>query len=99
MTDKRTSVPQTVFRHRTVAGLAAAVLATGIPPRSPSSYAEAVKVQRPQVPSFADVVDAVSPAVVSVRRQSRAKPVSDEGDGFSFDFGGRGFDDLPDDLR
>ena len=30
--------------------------------------------------------------------QSRANPVSDEaGNGFSFDFGGRGFDELPDD--
>src|SRR5262249_41513452 len=81
----------------TVAGLAAAVLATGVPLEITRSYAEAVNVQAPAVPSFANVVDAVSPAVVSVRVESRIKPASDDGNGFSFDFNGRGFDDLPDD--
>ncbi|MEZ2129023.1 MULTISPECIES: Do family serine endopeptidase [unclassified Sinorhizobium] len=86
----------TVLKVSAVAGLAAAVLATGLPAEVSRSYAEAVKVQAPQVPSFANVVDAVSPAVVSVRVESRVKPVADN-DGFSFDFNGRGFDDLPDD--
>jgi len=88
------------LKASTVAGLAAAVLVTGIPLEVTRSYAEAVKVQAPAVPSFANVVDAVSPAVVSVRVESRVNPVSDNNaDGFSFDFNGRGFDDLPDDYR
>lgn len=90
---------KTVLQASTVAGLAAAVLATGIPVEISRSYAEAVNVQSPSVPSFANVVDAVSPAVVSVRVESRVKPASDDGDGFSFDFNGRGFDDLPDALK
>ncbi|MCP8897010.1 Do family serine endopeptidase [Shinella daejeonensis] len=84
------------LKATTVAGLAAVMLATGIPARVAVSYADAVTVDAPQVASFADVVAAVSPAVVSVRVQSEAKPVSDERN-FSFNFGGRGFDDLPDD--
>lgn len=87
----------TALKASTVAGLAAAVLATGVPLEITRSYAEAVNVQAPAVPSFANVVDAVSPAVVSVRVESRIKPASDDGNGFSFDFNGRGFDDLPDD--
>ncbi|MBY5738729.1 Do family serine endopeptidase [Rhizobium leguminosarum] len=88
----------TVLKASTVAGIAAAVLATGVPLEITRSYAEAVKVQAPAVPSFANVVDAVSPAVVSVRVENRVNPVSDNNnDGFSFDFNGRGFDDLPDD--
>jgi serine protease Do len=90
---------RTVLQASTVAGLAAAVLATGIPVEISRSYAEAVNVQSPSVPSFANVVDAVSPAVVSVRVESRVKPASDDGEGFSFDFNGRGFDDLPDALK
>ena len=89
---------KTVLKASTVAGLAAVMLSTGIPAAVTHSFAAAVKVEAPQVPSFANVVDAVSPAVVSVRVQSRANPVSDEaGGGFSFDFGGRGLDELPDD--
>jgi len=89
---------KTVLKTTTVAGLAAVMLTTGIPAAVTHSFAAAVKVEAPQVPSFANVVDAVSPAVVSVRVQSRANPVSDDAsNGFSFDFGGRGFDELPDD--
>ncbi|MDO9417996.1 Do family serine endopeptidase [Pararhizobium sp.] len=88
---------KTILKSSAVAGLAAVMLTTGLPVVR-QSFAEAVKVDAPQAPSFADVVDAVSPAVVSVRVQSRANPVSDDAsDGFSFDFGGRGFDELPDD--
>ncbi|QRM54771.1 Do family serine endopeptidase [Sinorhizobium sp. BG8] len=88
----------TVLKASTVAGLAAMMLASGIPAKVTNSYAEAVKIDAPQVASFANVVDAVSPAVVSVRVQSNVNPVSDDGDNsFSFNFGGRGFDDLPDD--
>ncbi|MCF3642584.1 Do family serine endopeptidase [Rhizobium sp. TRM95111] len=87
---------KTVLKTTTVAGLAAVMLTTGIPARVSESFAEAVKIDAPQVASFADVVDAVSPAVVSVRVQSDVKPVNEDGT-FSFNFGGRGFDELPDD--
>ncbi|MBP1859827.1 Do family serine endopeptidase [Rhizobium herbae] len=89
---------KTVLKASTVAGLAVVMLSTGIPASVTHSFAAAVKIEAPQVPSFANVVDAVSPAVVSVRVQSRANPVSDDAsNGFSFDFGGRGLDELPDD--
>ncbi|MDQ6436904.1 Do family serine endopeptidase [Mesorhizobium sp. LHD-90] len=57
--------------------------------------AEAVRVQSPQVPSFADVVDKVSPAVVSVQVKAKIEPASDRGDGADM-FQGHGFDQLPD---
>ena len=41
--------------------------------------AEAVRVEAPQVPSFADVVEKVSPAVVSVRVKAKIEPASDDG--------------------
>ena len=87
---------KTVLKTTTVAGLAAVMLATGIPARVTESFAEAVSVEGPQVASFADVVQAVSPAVVSVRVQSDIKPANDESK-FTFNFGGRGMEDLPDD--
>jgi len=52
------------------------------------SYAEAVKVEAPAVFSFGDVVEAVSPAVVSVRVEAEIKPASDVREfrrGFKFD--------------
>lgn len=87
---------KTVLKTSTVAGLAAVMLSTGIPAQIASSFADPVKVEAPQAPSFADVVAAVSPAVVSVRVQSETQQVSDNSN-FSFNFGGRGFEDLPDD--
>lgn len=56
--------------------------------------AEAVSVQAPQVPSFADVVEKVSPAVVSVQVKARAQATADNDAG---GFDERGFEDLPDD--
>lgn len=88
---------KTVLKTSTVAGLAAVMLSAGIPAQVTSSFAEPVMVTAPQAPSFADVVSAVSPAVVSVKVQSDAQPVSDDNSNFSFNFGGRGFDELPDD--
>jgi serine protease Do len=90
---------KTVLKTSTVAGLAAVMLSTGIPAQVYSSFADPVKVTAPQAPSFADVVSAVSPAVVSVRVQSEAQAASDDNSNgnFSFNFGGRGFDELPDD--
>ncbi|WP_085464719.1 Do family serine endopeptidase [Mesorhizobium australicum] len=64
-------------------------------------FAEAVRVDAPQAPGFADVVEKVSPAVVSVRVKSRIESASDDsgslfgGPGGGF-FNGPGFDELPD---
>jgi serine protease Do len=55
-------------------------------------FAEAVRVEAPQAPGFADVVERVSPAVVSVRvKGSEMASVSDR---LQLP---RGFEDLPDD--
>ncbi len=56
--------------------------------------AEAVRVNAPQAPGFADVVEKVSPAVISVRVKAKIEPAADTGGNF---FQGPGFDDLPDD--
>ena len=55
-----------------------------------SAHAEAVKVQAPAAFSFGDVVEAVSPAVVSVRVEQTIQPASAEGN-FQFDRRGRDF--------
>ncbi len=86
---------KTILKSTAVAGLATVLLSAGLPGQVTKSYADAVHVDAPQVASFADVVEAVSPAVVSVRVESRIQPASDNG--FSFNFGGPGFDNLPDD--
>ena len=54
------------------------------------TLADAVKVEAPAVFTFADVVDAVSPAVVSVRVEAGIEAASDEGD-FNFQRRGREF--------
>jgi len=51
------------------------------------SYADAVKVEAPAVFSFGDVVEAVTPAVVSVRVEAKLQPANAEE---GFDFKGRG---------
>ena len=88
---------KTALKATTVAGLAAVMLSTGIPSYVHNSFAEAVKIDAPQVASFANVVDAVSPAVVSVSVQSNVQDTANDDSNFSFNFGGRGFDELPDD--
>ena len=55
--------------------------------------AEAVRVETPQTPGFADVVERVSPAVVSVRVTAKIEPAANT----DFQMFGRGFEDLPDD--
>ncbi len=63
------------------------------------AFAEAVKVEAPAQQGFADVVEKVSPAVVSVRVKGKLQPVSDDmGQDQQGDngFGGQGFDQLPD---
>lgn len=88
--------PRARFLTSTAAlGLAATMLTTGMPTPVNKAYAEPVRVEAPQAPSFADVVEAVSPAVVSVRVQSEVRPVSNNGS--RFNFGGRGFGDIPQD--
>lgn len=74
-----------------VFGIAALMLTTGIPAKIKTAYAEAVRVDAQPMPGFADVVEAVSPAVVSVRVKSNARPVSTQG------FDSPGFDNLPED--
>ncbi|MBX3531668.1 MAG: Do family serine endopeptidase [Rhizobiaceae bacterium] len=57
-------------------------------------FAEAVRVEAPQQAiGFGDVVEKVSPAVVSVRVSSNIAPASDNGGGFSFNM--PGLEDLP----
>ncbi len=55
--------------------------------------ADAVRVTAPQAPGFADVVEKVSPAVISVRVKAKIEPASDTGGSMQMP----GFDDLPDD--
>ena len=83
-----------LLKAGTIAGAAVAVTVTGMPAIQ-NAFAEPVKIQAQAVPGFADVVAAVTPAVVSVRVQSRANPVNDD---MTFNFGGpENFNDLPDD--
>ena len=83
-----------LLKAGTIAGAAVAITITGMPAIQ-KAFAEPVKIQAQAVPGFADVVAAVTPAVVSVRVQSRANPVNDD---MTFNFGGpENFDQLPDD--
>lgn len=66
-------------------------LATGPLSAIVPAQAEAVRVESAQQPGFADVVEKVSPAVVSVRVKSAVKETADAGNGFP------GLDQLPDD--
>jgi serine protease Do len=88
-----------VLATTTLGGMAAVMLATGVPSAITQSFADPVRVEAPQAPSFADVVEAVSPAVVSVRVQNELRPVSNNrgGGGFGFDFDAPGLENLPED--
>ena len=74
-------------------GLGGLVAAEGLLSPVNPALADAVRVEAPQAPSFADVVEAVSPAVVSVRVEQRLQNTSNE----QFSFGRDGFGFLPDD--
>ncbi|MGN6470897.1 MAG: Do family serine endopeptidase [Rhizobiaceae bacterium] len=92
--------PHTPLRSRLMAAAAAVVLtgAAGFAVVSDTApvLADPVYVKTTQaMPSFADVVEQVSPAVVSVLVKSRVEPAGT--DGTQFFFGGPGFDQLPDD--
>lgn len=89
--------PSSNTRKRLLAAVASVAIAGAIGVGAIASgtapvFAEAVRVDAPQVPSFADVVQKVSPAVVSVRVKAKVEPARDDGM-----FGQRGFDNLPDD--
>jgi len=74
-----------VFLATTFAVGMAGIGATGINmAHINQANAEAVSVVAPQTPSFADVVEAVSPAVVSVRVKAKLQPASDRSN-FQFD--------------
>lgn len=77
------------------AALAGAFVATGpIGALSSANAADAVSVAAPAQAGFADLVEKVRPAVVSVRVKSDAKDTSNDS---AQAFGGQGFDQLPDD--
>lgn len=94
--------------RRTSALLAAsaiAISALALSPQLPSNpltlsaaMAEPVSVDAPRAPGFADVVEAVSPAVVSVRVEQEISPVSDSRS-YRFDRRPGREDDLPDFFR
>jgi serine protease Do len=91
--------PLSTARKSLLAAVATAALAGavgfGVMSGTAPVLADPVYVTTPQaMPSFADVVQQVSPAVVSVLVKSRVEPTS--ADGSQFFFGGPGFDELPD---
>ncbi len=69
--------------------LAAAIVGAGFTgvaaTTSTPVFADPVQLDAPTIPGFADVVEAVSPAVVSVRVKSNVRPVSDRRGQFNFD--------------
>lgn len=87
---------KSALKATAIGALTAGVIVTGVPQGILAAHADAVSVQAPSVPSFADVVGAVSPAVVSVRVQSDVEETAQDGSGSMFNFG-EGFDQLPDD--
>jgi len=92
-------VKRVLIASTLVAGMSGAtVIGAGVMSAT-NVYAEAVSVTAPQAPSFADVVEAVSPAVVSVRVEARVQPASDDGE-YRFDRrGGDEFHNFPDFFR
>lgn len=94
------SRPRRLIRLALVSTAAAAALAVTFEavrlPLALPAHADAVRVEGVQMPSFADVVDAVSPAVVSVRVESEIGPVSRRD--YRFDRRDRRFEDEFPDL-
>ncbi len=75
--------------------IAGAVGFTAVTAGTAPVLADAVRVEAPQVPGFADVVANVTPAVVSVRVKANVEQTSDRGQ--SFGFPDEGFGNLPPD--
>jgi serine protease Do len=95
---RTSSQPTSKIRSRLMAAVASLAIAGAIGLGAVTTgtapvFAEAVNVQGAAVPGFADVVQQVSPAVVSVRVKSRIEPASDDGAQM---FGDRDWQDLPD---
>jgi serine protease Do len=88
---------KTILKSSAVGTMAAVMLVTGFAVPVSQSFADPVQVDAPQVASFADVVEAVTPAVVSVRVQSETPESNPNSNAFSFNFGGRSLEQLPDD--
>jgi len=86
-------VRQTLLGGAAATALAGAFIVAGVVTPVTPVLADAVRVEAPRAPSFADVVEAVSPAVVSVRVSAKLKPASNTGPTFR----GFGFDNLPQD--
>ncbi len=89
-------VKSSTYRAGIAAALLSSALVGGLLATGPLSaiapaQAEAVRVDSVQQPGFADVVEKVSPAVVSVRVKSAINQTADDGSGFP------GMDQLPDD--
>ncbi|HVW55383.1 MAG TPA: Do family serine endopeptidase [Rhizobiaceae bacterium] len=90
--------PSGIVRKRFLAAAATIALCSavgyGVVATTTPVFADPVYVAaQSNVPSFADLVAKVSPAVVSVRVESRVQPTSDDGSDF---FSGPGWDQLPD---
>ena len=90
---KKTTTKTKLLSGVAAVGLASTFLIGGVVNPITPVLADAVRVEAPQAPSFADVVEAVTPAVVSVRVKSKIEPASNDG----FSFRGFGFDQLPED--
>ncbi|ODT08261.1 MAG: serine protease [Mesorhizobium sp. SCN 65-20] len=95
-----TSTPLSRSRKRFMAAAASVAIAGaiglgGVAGGTAPVFAQAVRVEAPQAPGFADVVDQVSPAVVSVQVKAKIDPAADRGMSPFMDQ--RGFDNLPDD--
>ncbi len=78
MNYQKPSAPKFVTRLALASALSmTAMVASVITPAATPAYAQAVSLNAPQVPGFADVVEAVSPAVVSVRVEAEVEMASD----------------------
>lgn len=85
---------KTILQGSAVAGLATVIAYSGATGYVAEAFADPVSVETAAAPGFADVVSAVSPAVVSVRVKGQVEQVSDTAPGFG---SGGGFGDLPED--
>jgi serine protease Do len=96
MTTPQSSSRKTFVNKLAAALVASTVLGVGVAGVSGAitapANAEAVRIETPaNAPGFADIIEQVSPAVVSVRVKTDIQPASSD---FG-PFGGRGFEDLP----
>ncbi|MGI9365311.1 MAG: Do family serine endopeptidase [Rhizobiaceae bacterium] len=93
MVNRTTTAKTKLLSGVAALGLTGAFILGGVVTPIKPVLADAVRVEAPKAPSFADVVEAVSPAVVSVRVKAKVQPASNDG---GPGFRGFGFDQLPD---